>query len=116
MSSGLSGSPATLLLSLLASVKRVRDKYETELLELEQSERKLQERCTELKGRLGEVEGEKERLQALVRQKEKELEDMRAVSVPSSFLLHSLLALLPACPLPLLFLRRTHSCLVSAAV
>ncbi|XP_063098373.1 centrosomal protein of 131 kDa isoform X3 [Cavia porcellus] len=59
-------------------VKRVRDKYETELLELEQSERKLQERCTELKGRLGEVEGEKERLQALVRQKEKELEDMRA--------------------------------------
>ncbi|EHB09320.1 5-azacytidine-induced protein 1 [Heterocephalus glaber] len=59
-------------------VKRVRDKYETELSELEQSERKLQERCTELKGRLGEAEGEKERLQALVRQKEKELEDVRA--------------------------------------
>ncbi|XP_021067881.1 centrosomal protein of 131 kDa [Mus pahari] len=61
-------------------VKRVRDKYETELSELEQSERKLQERCSELKGRLGEAEGEKERLQSLVRQKEKELEDLRAVN------------------------------------
>lgn len=68
-----------------ASVKHVRDKYETELSELEQSERKLQERCTELKGRLGEAEGEKERLQSLVRQKEKELEDLRAVSSPGSF-------------------------------
>nr|XP_045015151.1 centrosomal protein of 131 kDa isoform X2 [Jaculus jaculus] len=61
-------------------VKRVRDKYETELSELEQSERRLQERCTELKGCLGEAEGEKERLQALVRQKDKELEDMRTVN------------------------------------
>lgn len=63
-------------------MKRVRDKYETELSELEQSERKLQERCTELKGRLGEAEGEKERLQSLVRQKEKELDDLRVVSSP----------------------------------
>lgn len=69
-----------------ASVKRVRDKYELELSELEQSERKLQERCTELKGRLGEAEGEKERLQSLVRQKEKELEDVRVVSIPRPFL------------------------------
>uniref|UniRef100_A0A8C5KWC7 Centrosomal protein 131 n=1 Tax=Jaculus jaculus TaxID=51337 RepID=A0A8C5KWC7_JACJA len=61
-------------------VKRVRDKYETELSELEQSERRLQERCTELKGCLGEAEGEKERLQALVRQKDKELEDMRTAT------------------------------------
>lgn len=67
------------------SVRRVREKYEAELSELEQSERKLQERCTELKGRLGEAEGEKERLQSLVRQKEKELEDLRAVSSPGSF-------------------------------
>nr|XP_042139233.1 centrosomal protein of 131 kDa isoform X2 [Peromyscus maniculatus bairdii] len=65
-------------------VKRVRDKYETELSELEQSERKLQAQCTELKGRLGEAEGEKERLQALVRQKEKELEDVRAVNTRMS--------------------------------
>ncbi|CAO2646339.1 Centrosomal protein of 131 kDa [Lemmus lemmus] len=61
-------------------VRRVRDKYEMELSELEQSERRLQERCTELKGRLGEAEGEKERLQSLVRQKEKELEDLRVVN------------------------------------
>lgn len=73
-------------LPLPARVKRVRDKYETELSELEQSERKLQERCTELKGRLGEVEGEKERLQSLVLQKEKELEDLRAVSSLGLFL------------------------------
>ncbi|KFO35698.1 centrosomal protein of 131 kDa isoform X2 [Fukomys damarensis] len=65
-------------------VKRVRDKYETELSELEQSERRLQERCTELKGLLGEAAGEKERLQALVRQKEKELEDVRAVNTQLS--------------------------------
>lgn len=73
-------------LPLPASVKRVRDKYETELSELEQSERKLQERCTELKGRLGEAEGETGRLQSLVRQKEKELEDLRAVSSPGPLL------------------------------
>ncbi|XP_036694127.1 centrosomal protein of 131 kDa isoform X3 [Balaenoptera musculus] len=61
-------------------VKRLRDKYEAELSELEQSERKLQERCAELKGRLGEAEGENVRLQGLVRQKEKELADVKAVN------------------------------------
>ncbi|KAF5913756.1 hypothetical protein HPG69_016265, partial [Diceros bicornis minor] len=61
-------------------VKRVRDKYETELSELEQSERKLQERCAELKGRLGEAEEESQRLQGLVQQKEKELADVKAVN------------------------------------
>ncbi|XP_074116489.1 centrosomal protein of 131 kDa isoform X4 [Sminthopsis crassicaudata] len=57
-------------------IKRVRDKYEAELADLEQSERKLQERCAELKGRLGEAEGENSRLQGLVKQKEKEVEDV----------------------------------------
>ncbi|XP_052513695.1 centrosomal protein of 131 kDa isoform X4 [Budorcas taxicolor] len=61
-------------------VKRLRDKYEAELSELEQSERKLQERCAELKGRLGEAEGENVHLQGLVRQKEKELADVKAVN------------------------------------
>ncbi|XP_004404558.1 PREDICTED: centrosomal protein of 131 kDa [Odobenus rosmarus divergens] len=61
-------------------VQRIRDKYDTELSELEQSERKLQERCTELKGRLGEAEGESERLQGLVRQKEKELAHLTTVN------------------------------------
>lgn len=71
---------SALTLPLSASVQRIRDKYDTELSELEQSERKLQERCTELKGRLGEAEGESERLQGLVRQKEKELAHLTAVS------------------------------------
>lgn len=65
---------------LPVSIKRVRDKYEAELSELEQSERKLQERCSELKGRLAEAEGESTRLQGLLRQKDQELADLRAVS------------------------------------
>ncbi|XP_029455077.1 centrosomal protein of 131 kDa isoform X2 [Rhinatrema bivittatum] len=60
-------------------IKRIRDKYEAELQELERSEQKLQERCNELKGRLVEVEGEKIRLQGLVKQKEQEAEDIRKV-------------------------------------
>ncbi|XP_030684327.1 centrosomal protein of 131 kDa isoform X6 [Nomascus leucogenys] len=61
-------------------IKRLRDKYEAELSELEQSERKLQERCSELKGQIGEAEGENLRLQGLVRQKERALEDAQAVN------------------------------------
>lgn len=60
-------------------IKRVRDKYETELQELERSERKFQERCNELKGRLAEAEGETLRMQGLLRQKELEAEDIRKV-------------------------------------
>lgn len=51
-----------------------------ELSELEQSERKLQGRCTELKGRLAEADGERVRLQGLLRRKDKELADAQAVS------------------------------------
>lgn len=58
----------------------MRDKYETELQELERSERKFQERCNELKGRLSEAEGEILRGQGLLRQKEQEAEDIRKVS------------------------------------
>ncbi|XP_027811351.2 centrosomal protein of 131 kDa isoform X2 [Marmota flaviventris] len=61
-------------------IKRVRDQYEAELSELEQAQRKLQDRCSELRGRLGEAEGAEERLQALLRQREKELDDLRAVN------------------------------------
>nr|XP_010340617.1 centrosomal protein of 131 kDa isoform X2 [Saimiri boliviensis boliviensis] len=61
-------------------IKRLRDKYEAELSELGQSERRLQERCSELKGQLGEAEGENLRLQGLVRQKERALEDVRAIN------------------------------------
>ncbi|NWY47006.1 CP131 protein, partial [Sylvia atricapilla] len=60
-------------------IKRIRDKYEVELQELERSERKLQERCNELKGRLAELEGESIRLQGLLKHKEQELEEIRKV-------------------------------------
>ncbi|XP_069055852.1 centrosomal protein of 131 kDa isoform X1 [Pleurodeles waltl] len=60
-------------------IKRVRDKYEAELQELERSERKLQERCNGLKERLAEVEGNNIRLQGLLKQKEDEIEDIRKV-------------------------------------
>ncbi|XP_060620265.2 centrosomal protein of 131 kDa isoform X3 [Anolis sagrei] len=60
-------------------LKRARDKYEAELQELERSERRLQERCNELKGRLAEAEGETLRLQSLLRHKEQEAEDIRKV-------------------------------------
>ncbi|NXL23785.1 CP131 protein, partial [Setophaga kirtlandii] len=65
-------------------IKRIRDKYEVELQELEHSERKLQERCNELKGRLAELEGESTRLQGLLKHKEQELEEMRKVSQEQS--------------------------------
>uniref|UniRef100_A0A8B9QXW6 Centrosomal protein 131 n=1 Tax=Anas platyrhynchos TaxID=8839 RepID=A0A8B9QXW6_ANAPL len=60
-------------------IKRIRDKYEVELQELERSERKLQERCNELKGRLAELEGESSRLQGLLKHREQELEEIRKV-------------------------------------
>ncbi|NXG52172.1 CP131 protein, partial [Psilopogon haemacephalus] len=56
-------------------IKRIRDKYEVELQELERSERKLQERCNELKGRLAELEGEGVHLRGLLKQKEQEVEE-----------------------------------------
>ncbi|XP_062480318.1 centrosomal protein of 131 kDa isoform X1 [Pezoporus occidentalis] len=58
-------------------IKRIRDKYEVELQELERSERKLQERCNELKGRLAELEGDSIRLQGLLKHKEQEVEEIR---------------------------------------
>ncbi|XP_065591400.1 centrosomal protein of 131 kDa isoform X1 [Cyrtonyx montezumae] len=60
-------------------IKRIRDKYEVELQELERSERKLQERCNELKGRLVELEGESVRLQGLLKHKEQEVEEIQKV-------------------------------------
>ncbi|NWV11350.1 CP131 protein, partial [Ptilonorhynchus violaceus] len=65
-------------------IKRIRDKYEVELQELERSERKLQERCNELKGRLAELEGESVRLQGLLKHKEQEVEEIRKVGEEQS--------------------------------
>lgn len=62
------------------SIQRIRDKYQTELAELERSERQLQERCAQLRGRLGEAEGESARLRGLLQRRERELADTRKVS------------------------------------
>uniref|UniRef100_A0A3B5AAM3 Centrosomal protein 131 n=1 Tax=Stegastes partitus TaxID=144197 RepID=A0A3B5AAM3_9TELE len=58
-------------------VKRVREKYEAELRELERSERTSVEKQQELRKQQVETEGELIRLQALLRQKEQEIEDTR---------------------------------------
>ncbi|KAK2820121.1 hypothetical protein Q5P01_023080 [Channa striata] len=57
-------------------VKRVRDKYEAELKELECSERAAVEKQQELRKQQMEAEGELIRLQALIRQKEQENEEI----------------------------------------
>lgn len=78
------GSPRLSLYLPPVSIKRIRDKYEVELQELERSERKLQERCNELKGRLAELEGDSIRLQGLLKHKEQEVEEIRKVSMEQS--------------------------------
>uniref|UniRef100_A0A3Q2ZFI6 Centrosomal protein 131 n=1 Tax=Kryptolebias marmoratus TaxID=37003 RepID=A0A3Q2ZFI6_KRYMA len=57
-------------------VKRLREKFESELRELERSERAAVEKQQELRRRQMEMEGELIRLQALLRQKEQEMEDV----------------------------------------
>ncbi|XP_069606871.1 centrosomal protein of 131 kDa isoform X2 [Ranitomeya imitator] len=58
-------------------IKRVRDKYESELQELERSEKKSHDRCNQLKERVTELEGEQIRLQGLLKQREQEVDDLR---------------------------------------
>lgn len=60
-------------------VKRVRDKYEAELREAEQSERAAVEKQQEVKKRLVEVEGEMLRLQTLLTQRDQEITDITQV-------------------------------------
>lgn len=57
----------------------MRDKYETELRELEQSERAAVEKQQELRRQQIEMEAELIRLQAVLRQKEEENEDITRV-------------------------------------
>uniref|UniRef100_A0A8C5RA00 Centrosomal protein 131 n=1 Tax=Leptobrachium leishanense TaxID=445787 RepID=A0A8C5RA00_9ANUR len=61
-------------------IKRVRDKCESELRDLERSEQKLQERCNQLKERVMELEGEQIRLQGLLKQREQEVEDIQKIT------------------------------------
>ena len=60
-------------------VKRIRDKYEAEFRELEHSEKQTKERYNQMKGQLTEVEGENERLQVVLKQKDTEINDIKKV-------------------------------------
>lgn len=64
-------------------VKRVREKYESELRELERSERAAVEKQQELRKQQMETEGELIRLQASLRQKEQEVEEITQVRCTS---------------------------------
>lgn len=61
-------------------IKRVRDKYESELKELEESERNMQEKYNNMKARLSEVDGENARLKSALKQKDEEVEGIDKVA------------------------------------
>ncbi|GAA6108986.1 centrosomal protein of 131 kDa isoform X2 [Tachysurus ichikawai] len=60
-------------------VKRVREKYETELQELERSEKVALEKHQEMRKRQSELEGENLRLQSLLKQREQEITDVTQI-------------------------------------
>ena len=59
----------------MAYNRSIRDKYESELKEVQKSERETNERYNTIKAKYNELEGEHERIKVVLRQKEKELED-----------------------------------------
>ncbi|CAF3464792.1 unnamed protein product [Rotaria sp. Silwood1] len=60
-------------------VKRIRDKYEAEFHELENSEKQTREKFNQIKAQITEVQGDNERLQVLLKQKETEINDIKKV-------------------------------------
>ncbi|CAF1478867.1 unnamed protein product [Adineta ricciae] len=61
-------------------VNRLRDKYETDIHELENSERQMKERYNQIKVQLTEVEGDRDRLQIILKQKETEIVDIKKIT------------------------------------
>ncbi|CAF1422790.1 unnamed protein product [Adineta steineri] len=61
-------------------VKRIRDKYEQEFRELENSEKQTKERFNQIKAQMTEVQGDNERLQVLLKQKELEINDIKKIT------------------------------------
>ena len=61
-------------------IKRIRDKYESELKEVEKTERDTMERYNNLKAKYNEIEGEYERLKVVCRQKEKDMEGIKKLT------------------------------------
>lgn len=61
-------------------IKRVREKYEAELRDLERSERAALQKQQETREKHSEMEAELLRLQSLLRQKEQEISDLSQVT------------------------------------
>ena len=57
----------------------MRDKYESELREVEKTERETMERYNNIKAKFNELEGEHERIKVQHRQKEKDLDGIKKV-------------------------------------
>ncbi|KAL8567612.1 hypothetical protein ACOMHN_054425 [Nucella lapillus] len=57
--------------------RRLREKFEAETRELENSERRAVKKFNEIKAKATEVEGENERLKVIIRQKEEEIKDLK---------------------------------------
>ncbi|GFR90984.1 centrosomal protein of 131 kDa-like [Elysia marginata] len=58
-------------------IRRIREKFEMETKELEQSERRAVQKHNEIKAKMTEVEGENERLKVIIKQKEQEIFDTK---------------------------------------
>ena len=71
---------ANLLSYNLFIKRRIRDKYESELKEVEKTERETMERFNSLKAKYNELEGEYERLKVVCKQKERDLEGIKKLT------------------------------------
>jgi len=61
-------------------IKRVREKYEAEIRDLERSERTALQKQQEMREKHSEMESELLRLQSLLRQREQEISDLTQVT------------------------------------
>ena len=59
--------------------RRIRDKYEGEITELERAEKLTTSRYNKTKAELIECQGENERMKVILRQKEKEVQELKKV-------------------------------------
>ncbi|KAK2138153.1 hypothetical protein NP493_8582g00004 [Ridgeia piscesae] len=60
-------------------IKRIRDKYEKEIEELEKSERQTREKYNTTKAKQTELEGENQRLNVVLKQRDKEIVELKKV-------------------------------------
>lgn len=61
-------------------IKRIREKYESEMREVEISEKQAMDKYNEMKARLTEVEGENECLKVQMRQREQEVKELQKLT------------------------------------